>query len=149
MKPRGYRAGTLTRSPHAQANDYRHRYTGTGVDNRTTGTGRHRKDEDGAVRGEILTTTRRGEGTTMTNGRGGDGWERRRRKARGRLRRRSLDEGETQPARGLTTRSRGRRRRRGCCTLDETRAANANSSTEGRTPRRPGTTRGRRRRRPG
>src|SRR5512140_3055739 len=37
------------------------------------GHGRHRKDEDGAARGEILTTTRRGEGTTTTNGRGGDG----------------------------------------------------------------------------
>nr|CAE02469.2 OSJNBa0042D13.22 [Oryza sativa Japonica Group]CAE05167.2 OSJNBa0013A04.4 [Oryza sativa Japonica Group] len=102
------------------ANDYRHRYTGTGVDNRTTGTGRHRKNEDGAARGEILTTTRRGVGTTTTNGRGGDRRAQRRRTARGRLRRRSLDEGETRPARGLTTRSRGRRRRRGCSgTLDE------------------------------
>jgi hypothetical protein len=72
-KPRGYRAGTLTRSPHAQANDYRHRYTGTGVDNRTTGTGRHQKDEDEDDEGEILTTTRRGVGTTTTNERGGDG----------------------------------------------------------------------------
>jgi hypothetical protein len=57
-----------TRSPPAHVNDYRHRYTGTGVDNRTTGTGRHRKNEDGAARGEILTTTRRGAGKTTTNG---------------------------------------------------------------------------------
>ncbi len=105
-KPRGYRAGTQTRSPHAHTNDYRHWYTGTGVDNRTTGTGQHRKDEDGAVGGRTLTTTRRGVGTTTTNGRGGDGRERRRRMARGRLRRRSLDEGETRPAQGLTTRGR-------------------------------------------
>src|SRR5512144_2428066 len=51
------------------------------------GHGRHRKDEDGAARGEILTTTRRGVGKTTTNGRGGGGRELRRRTARGRLRR--------------------------------------------------------------
>ena len=58
--------------------------------------------------------------TATTNGRGGDRRAQRRRTARGRLRRRSLDEGETRPARGLTTRSRGRRRGRGCSgSLDE------------------------------
>src|SRR5512144_625470 len=71
-KPRGYRAGTLTRSPHAQANDYRHRYTGTGVDNRTTARATPKRRGRGGERREILTTTRRGVGTTTTNGRGGD-----------------------------------------------------------------------------
>src|SRR5512143_2400384 len=77
-KQRGYRAGTLTRSPHAQANDYRHLYTGTGADNRTTGTGDTERTRTGAARGRTLTTTRRGVGTTTTNGRGGDGREQRR-----------------------------------------------------------------------
>ena len=72
-----------TRSPPARVNDYRHRYTGTGVDDRTTGTGRHRKDEDGAARERdpYHHATRRGNdnderarrrqtGTTETNGEG-------------------------------------------------------------------------------
>nr|AAT85129.1 hypothetical protein [Oryza sativa Japonica Group] len=99
------------RTPHVNlkdhANDYRHRYTGTGVDNRTTGTGRHRKDEGGEARGRILTTTRRGVGTTTTNGRGED--------SSGTTE--ANGEGTTSAAilgQGLTTRSRGRRRGRGC-----------------------------------
>jgi hypothetical protein len=103
-----------------------------------------------STQAKLQATTRRDERTTMTNGRGGDGRAQRRRTARGRLRRRSLDEGVTRPTRDLTTWSRGRRRRRGCSgSLDKPRAANAIGLTEGRTPRRSGTTGGRRRRRPG
>ena len=71
--PSGHTNTDTTRSPPARVNDYRHRYTGTGVDSRTTGTGRHRKDEAEGDEGEILTTTRRGVGTTTTNERGRDG----------------------------------------------------------------------------
>nr|AAV31380.1 hypothetical protein [Oryza sativa Japonica Group] len=70
--PSGHTNTDTTRSPPARVNDYRHRYTGTGVDNRTTGTGtRTGQREDGSLppRDEAWEQQRRtgaadGEGTT-------------------------------------------------------------------------------------
>src|SRR5512140_3110253 len=76
--PSGHTNTDTTRSPPAHVNDYRHRYTGTGVDDRTTSTGDTERTRTGQRGRGILTTTRRGAGTTTMNGRGGGGRELRR-----------------------------------------------------------------------
>src|SRR5512142_2726493 len=69
--PSGHTNTDTTRSPPTHVNDYRQRYTGTGLVNRTTGTGGTERTRMGQRRRGVLTTTRRGVGTTTTNRRGG------------------------------------------------------------------------------
>nr|AAV32160.1 hypothetical protein [Oryza sativa Japonica Group] len=115
------------------------------------GHGRYQKDEDEGDEGEILTTTRRGVGTTTTNERGGDGSGTTEANGEGTTsaailaRRRDAAGATLGDAEARTKTMTGLRH------YAEARTTNENGLTEGRTPRRakPGTTRGRRRRRPG